>query len=149
MSEQHGGPVGLEAVELPCTNSTPQDDPLHRRLEATFQLLTREMQNMDYKPSSLSSSSRSISTNTPQGITQLIASSFLNIEPLGTFVLDGQYSLLHNNTVTLPQIWESMVKEDWEVEMRMHDIAELEGFGGWVEETEAEKNGGCRLGRER
>jgi hypothetical protein len=59
------------------------------------------------------------------GMEGLIKQAFLYVDVIGAHVQDGHYDLVGpRGDIILPQVWDTMVKPDWEVSMHMWPIPE-------------------------
>lgn len=57
----------------------------------------------------------------------LIRQAFLHVDLLGPHVLEGHFDLIGpDGEIILPQVWETMIKPDFSIEMQMWPIPELE-----------------------
>ncbi|KAM0715190.1 hypothetical protein Q7P37_009655 [Cladosporium fusiforme] len=55
----------------------------------------------------------------------LIKQAFLHVDVIGQHVQEGRYDLMGpDGEIILPQVWDTMVKPDWEVSMHMWPLAE-------------------------
>jgi hypothetical protein len=60
-----------------------------------------------------------------KGMESLIKQAFLHVDVIGQHVQEGHYDLMGpDGTIILPQVWESMIRPDWEVTMHMWPIPE-------------------------
>ena len=60
-----------------------------------------------------------------KGMESLIKQSFLHVDVIGSHVQEGHYDLMGpDGTIILPQLWETMIRPDWEVTMYMLPIPE-------------------------
>jgi hypothetical protein len=60
-----------------------------------------------------------------KGMEGLIKQAFLHVDVIGQYVQEGHYDLMGpNGEIILPQVWETMIKPDWEVSMHMWPIPE-------------------------
>ena len=55
----------------------------------------------------------------------LIQQAFLNVDILGSHVVEGHYDLVGpSGEIILPQVWEKIVKPDWTITMHMWPLPE-------------------------
>lgn len=60
-----------------------------------------------------------------KGMESLIKQSFLHVDVIGPHVQEGHYDLMGpDGTIVLPQLWDTMVRPDWEVTMYMWPMPE-------------------------
>jgi hypothetical protein len=60
-----------------------------------------------------------------KGIENLIREAFLHVDVVGTHVQEGYFDLMSpEGEIILPQVWEAIIKPDWEVSMHMWPIHE-------------------------
>jgi hypothetical protein len=60
-----------------------------------------------------------------KGMESLIKQSFLHVDVIGPHVQEGHYDLMGpDGTIILPQLWDTMIRPDWEVTMYMWPIPE-------------------------
>jgi hypothetical protein len=60
-----------------------------------------------------------------KGMESLIKQSFLHVDVIGPHVQEGHYDLMGpDGTIILPQLWDTMVRPDWEVTMYMWPMPE-------------------------
>lgn len=60
-----------------------------------------------------------------KGMESLIKQSFLHVDVIGPHVQEGHYDLMGpDGTIILPQLWDTMVRPDWDVTMYMWPIPE-------------------------
>jgi hypothetical protein len=60
-----------------------------------------------------------------KGMENLIKQCFLHVDVIGQHVQEGHYDLMGpGGVIILPQLWETMVKPDWEITMSMWPIPE-------------------------
>lgn len=65
------------------------------------------------------------STNTTQGMEELIKQAFLHVDVIGPHVHQGHYDLVGpDGEIILPQVWETMVQPDWTITMHMWPMPE-------------------------
>jgi hypothetical protein len=58
-------------------------------------------------------------------VESLIKQSFLHVDVIGQHVQEGHYDLMGpDGSIILPQLWETMVRPDWEVTMHMWPLPE-------------------------
>jgi hypothetical protein len=61
-----------------------------------------------------------------KGMEVLIKQAFQHVDVIGAHVQEGHYDLMGpEGEIILPQVWETMIKPDWEVSMHMWPIPEL------------------------
>jgi hypothetical protein len=60
-----------------------------------------------------------------KGMESLIKQAFLHVDVIGQHVQEGHYDLMGpDGEIILPQVWDTMIKPDWEVSMHMWPIPE-------------------------
>ena len=60
-----------------------------------------------------------------KGMESLIKQAFLHVDVIGAHVQEGHYDLMGpEGEIILPQVWDTMIKPDWEVSMHMWPIPE-------------------------
>lgn len=60
-----------------------------------------------------------------KGMESLIKQSFLHVDVIGPLVQEGHYDLIGpDGSIILPQLWDTMIRPDWEVTMHMWPILE-------------------------
>jgi hypothetical protein len=60
-----------------------------------------------------------------KGMESLIKQSFLHVDVIGPLVQEGAYDLMGpDGSIILPQLWDTMIRPDWEVTMHMWPILE-------------------------
>lgn len=60
-----------------------------------------------------------------KGMEGLIKQAFLHVDVIGQHVQEGHYDLMGpDGEIILPQVWDTMIKPDWEVSMHMWPIPE-------------------------
>jgi hypothetical protein len=60
-----------------------------------------------------------------KGMESLIKQAFLHVDVIGAHVQEGHYDLMGpEGEIILPQVWDAMIKPDWEVSMHMWPIPE-------------------------
>lgn len=60
-----------------------------------------------------------------KGMENLIKQAFLHVDVIGGHVQEGHYDLMGpEGEIILPQVWDTMIKPDWEVSMHMWPIPE-------------------------
>lgn len=60
-----------------------------------------------------------------KGMESLIKQAFLHVDVIGAHVQEGHYDLMGpDGEIILPQVWDTMIKPDWEVSMHMWPIPE-------------------------
>ena len=60
-----------------------------------------------------------------KGMEGLIKQAFLHVDVIGAHVQEGHYDLMGpDGEIILPQVWDTMIKPDWEVSMHMWPIPE-------------------------
>lgn len=63
-----------------------------------------------------------------QGMEALIQQAFLHVDVIGQHVHDGHYDLIGpDGEIILPQVWETMIKPDTMIEMKMWPMPEKRG----------------------
>lgn len=66
-----------------------------------------------------------------KGMDTLIRQAFAHVDLIGQHVLDGHYDLTGpNGEIILPQVWESTVQPNWEIEMHLWPMPEAEKAKG-------------------
>jgi hypothetical protein len=66
-------------------------------------------------------------TDNMQGMEHLIKQAFLHVDLLGPHVQEGHYDLIGpDGEIILPQVWDTMIKPDYAIEMQMWPIPELD-----------------------
>ena len=61
----------------------------------------------------------------PQGMEGLIKQAFSHVDVIGHHVMEGHYDLTGpDGEIILPQVWDTMIKPDWEVSMHMWPMPE-------------------------
>lgn len=62
-----------------------------------------------------------------QGMESLIRQAFMHVDVLGPHVMEGHYDLIGpDGEIILPQVWDTMIKPDYSIEMQMWPLPELE-----------------------
>jgi len=65
------------------------------------------------------------SCKTWKGMESLVKQCFLHVDVIGAHVQEGHYDLMGpDGTIILPQLWETMIRPDWEITMYMWPIPE-------------------------
>jgi hypothetical protein len=60
-----------------------------------------------------------------KGMESLIKQAFLHVDIIGSHVQEGHYDLMGpDGEIILPQVWDNMIKPDWEVSMHMWPLPE-------------------------